>query len=204
MKWSSVWRGVQAARVPLNEYEFPASKLANVQAQLERLVEKNYYLHQSAREAYRSFLLSYNSHQLKAIFNVHRLDLAAVARSFGFSAPPKACHHPPFPPPHHRAPGAHFSDRFAGCNMAFLACFDCRKAMAVVFLRWSAIQSMADWVGSLQLIAIRIARLRSRSCVHTAAGDAEPGQQCQEGAPWACGRQARWWGAPPPLRQLQC
>ncbi len=37
---------IQAARVPLNEYEFPASKLANVQAQLERLVEKNYYLHQ--------------------------------------------------------------------------------------------------------------------------------------------------------------
>lgn len=91
--------GVQAARVPLNEYEFPASKLANVQAQLERLVEKNYYLHQSAREAYRSFLLSYNSHQLKAIFNVHRLDLAAVARSFGFSAPPKACHQPPSPQP---------------------------------------------------------------------------------------------------------
>lgn len=80
---------MQAARVPLNEYEFPTTKLANVQAQLERLVEKNYYLHQSARDAYRAFLLSYNSHQLKSIFNVHRLDLAAVARSFGFGAPPK-------------------------------------------------------------------------------------------------------------------
>lgn len=81
--------GMQAARVPLNEYEFPTTKLANVQAQLERLVEKNYYLHQSARDAYRAFLLSYNSHQLKSIFNVHRLDLSAVARSFGFGAPPK-------------------------------------------------------------------------------------------------------------------
>jgi hypothetical protein len=39
--------------VPLNEYEFPTSKLANVQSQLERLVEKNYYLHQGARDAYR-------------------------------------------------------------------------------------------------------------------------------------------------------
>ncbi len=95
------WWGAQAARVPLNEYEFPASKLANVQAQLERLVEKNYYLHQSAREAYRSFLLSYNSHQLKAIFNVHRLDLAAVARSFGFSAPPKVRRRAPPRPPQH-------------------------------------------------------------------------------------------------------
>lgn len=48
-------------------------------------------LAQAAREAYRSFLLAYNSHQLKSIFNVHRLDLVAVAKSFGFSAPPKVC-----------------------------------------------------------------------------------------------------------------
>lgn len=40
-------------QVPLNEYDFPQNKLASVQAQLERLVEKNYYLHQSARDAYR-------------------------------------------------------------------------------------------------------------------------------------------------------
>jgi len=52
-------------------------------------VEKNYYLHQSARDAYRSYLLAYNSHAMKDIFNVHRLDLQAVAASFGFSCPPK-------------------------------------------------------------------------------------------------------------------
>jgi len=44
---------LKAAKVPLNEYEFPTSKLANVQSQLEKLVQKNYFLHQSAREAYR-------------------------------------------------------------------------------------------------------------------------------------------------------
>ncbi len=44
---------MQAAKVPLNEYEFPSNKIANVQSQLEKLVEKNYYLHQSARDAYR-------------------------------------------------------------------------------------------------------------------------------------------------------
>ena len=82
-----VW--LQAAKVPLNEYEFPTSKLANVQSQLEKLVEKNYYLHQSAKDAYRSYLLSYNSHQLKTIFNVHTLDLAAVGKSFGFIRPPR-------------------------------------------------------------------------------------------------------------------
>ncbi len=37
---------LKQAKVPLNEFEFPTSKVANVQSQLERLVEKNYYLHQ--------------------------------------------------------------------------------------------------------------------------------------------------------------
>ena len=81
--------GAQAARVPVNEYEFPTAKVANVQSQLERLVAKNYYLHQSARDAYRGYLLSYNSHQMKDTFNVHTLDLASVSKSFGFSNPPK-------------------------------------------------------------------------------------------------------------------
>ena len=52
-------------------------------------MEKNYYLHQSAKEAFRSYILAYNSHQLKEIFNVHRLDMQAIAKSFGFSTPPR-------------------------------------------------------------------------------------------------------------------
>ncbi|KAJ7286639.1 hypothetical protein O6H91_Y325700 [Diphasiastrum complanatum] len=82
-------RYLKGAKVPLNEYEFPENKIANVQSQLEKLVEKNYYLHQSARDAYRSYILAYNSHSMKDIFNVHRLDLQAVAASFGFGCPPK-------------------------------------------------------------------------------------------------------------------
>ena len=34
-------------------------------------------------------MLSYNSHALKDTFNIHALDLAAVARSFGFTTPPR-------------------------------------------------------------------------------------------------------------------
>ena len=75
--------------MPLSEYEFPASKLANVQPQLEKLVAKNYYLHKSARDAYRSYLHAYNSHQLKDVYDVGSLDLANVAASFGFEHPPK-------------------------------------------------------------------------------------------------------------------
>ena len=56
--------------------------------QLEKLIEKNYYLHKSAREAYRSYLQAYASHQHKNIFNVNTLDLQRVAPSFGFVVPP--------------------------------------------------------------------------------------------------------------------
>ena len=80
---------LKAAKVPLNEYEFPNKKIANVQSQLEKLVEKNYYLHQSARDAYRAYILAYNSHTLKDVYNVHELNLAQVATSFGFHRPPK-------------------------------------------------------------------------------------------------------------------
>ncbi len=49
----------------------------------------NYYLHKSAREAYRSYMQAYAQHTLKNIFNVHALDVLAVSKSFGFDAPPK-------------------------------------------------------------------------------------------------------------------
>lgn len=80
---------LKAAKVPLNEFEFPSSKIAKVQSQLESLVEKNFFLHRSAREAYRSYIQGYAQHPLKDAFNVHSLDLVNVAKSFGFTAPPK-------------------------------------------------------------------------------------------------------------------
>ncbi|KAL2489660.1 DEAD-box ATP-dependent RNA helicase 51 [Forsythia ovata] len=82
-------RYLKAAKVPVKEYEFDDKKLANVQSHLEKLVSNNYYLNKSAKEAYRSYILAYNSHSMKDIFNVHRLDLQAVAASFCFSSPPK-------------------------------------------------------------------------------------------------------------------
>ena len=78
-----------AAKVTLNEYEFPTSKVANVQSQLESLIEKNYYLNRAARDAYRSYLLAYASHSQRDIFNVHELDLQAVGLAFGFRTPPR-------------------------------------------------------------------------------------------------------------------
>ncbi|RUS24596.1 pitchoune, partial [Jimgerdemannia flammicorona] len=89
-------RYLKHAKVPLNEYQFPSNKIANVQnlinsfiTQLEKLVEKNYYLNKSARDGYRSYLQAYASYSLKKIFNVNHLDLAKVGRAFGFAVPPK-------------------------------------------------------------------------------------------------------------------
>lgn len=74
--------------VPLNEYEFPRDKIAKVQEQLEKLVSKNYALHQAARDAYRAYLQAYSAHSLKDIFNVHSLDVVGIAIAFGFRNPP--------------------------------------------------------------------------------------------------------------------
>merc|ERR1719263_1440227 len=80
---------LRRAGVPVAEYTFPTARLANIQAQLERVIEKNYHLHRSSRDAYRSYLHAYTAHSHKDCFDVHNLDLAQVAKCFGFSAPPK-------------------------------------------------------------------------------------------------------------------
>lgn len=78
-----------AARVPVVEYSFPTKKVLNVQSQLEKLISQNYYLNKSAKEGYRSYLHAYASHSLRTVFDVHQLDLAKVAKGFGFNTPPR-------------------------------------------------------------------------------------------------------------------
>ncbi|RID80245.1 hypothetical protein BRARA_A02921 [Brassica rapa] len=82
-------RYLKAAKVPVKELEFNEKKLLNVRSALEKYVANDYNLNKIAKEAYRAYIAAYNSHSLKDIFNVHRLDLQAVALSFCFSSPPK-------------------------------------------------------------------------------------------------------------------
>ncbi|XP_062611076.1 uncharacterized protein LOC134272917 [Saccostrea cucullata] len=81
-------RYLKHAKVPLNEFDFSWSKISNIQAQLEKLIEKNYFLHKSAQEAYKSYIRAFASHSLKNIYDVNSLDLQKVALSFGFRNPP--------------------------------------------------------------------------------------------------------------------
>ncbi|PYH87570.1 DEAD-domain-containing protein [Aspergillus ellipticus CBS 707.79] len=80
---------LKEARVPVVEFDFPASKIVNVQSQLEKLIGQNYYLNKSAKEGYRAYLQAYASHSLRSVFDVQKLDLIKVAKGFGFSAPPR-------------------------------------------------------------------------------------------------------------------
>jgi ATP-dependent RNA helicase DDX18/HAS1 len=98
---------LKEARVPVVEFEFPKGKIVNVQSQLEKLIGQNYYLNkvtsillfsceltlttklQSAKDGYRSYLQAYASHSLRSVFDVNKLDLVKVAKSFGFATPPR-------------------------------------------------------------------------------------------------------------------
>jgi len=81
-------RYLKQANVPLNEFEFSWAKVANIQAQLEKLIGKNYFLNLSAKEAYKAYVRAYESHSLKNIYDVQNLDLKSVGQSFGFVVPP--------------------------------------------------------------------------------------------------------------------
>jgi ATP-dependent RNA helicase DDX18/HAS1 len=52
------------------------------------LIEKNYFLHKSAQDAYKGYIRAYASHSLKTIFDVHKVDLTKTALSFGFKVAP--------------------------------------------------------------------------------------------------------------------
>ncbi|KAF2232303.1 ATP-dependent RNA helicase HAS1 [Viridothelium virens] len=80
---------LKEARVPLVEFEMPTKKIVNIQSQLEKLIGSNFYLNKSAKDGYRSYLQAYASHSLRSVFDIHKLDLVKVAKSFGFPTPPR-------------------------------------------------------------------------------------------------------------------
>lgn len=82
-------RYLKQAKVPLNEYEFPSNKIINIQPQLEKLIGRNHLLHQCAKEGYKAYLQAYASHHLKTVYDVDKLDLVKVGKSFGFQVPPR-------------------------------------------------------------------------------------------------------------------
>ena len=82
-------RMLQLYKIKLDEFQFPEKKLANVQEQLEKLVnKKDKFLLNMATEAYRAYIHSYNAQTDKDSFNLEKLDLLKVCKSFGLISPP--------------------------------------------------------------------------------------------------------------------
>lgn len=52
------------------------------------LISKNNYLYGEAVNAFKSYLHAYTTYSIKEVFNVHSLDLKAVAKSFGLTKTP--------------------------------------------------------------------------------------------------------------------
>ncbi|XP_053674825.1 probable ATP-dependent RNA helicase pitchoune [Anopheles nili] len=79
---------LKQAKVPLNEFEFSWNKIADIQLQLENLMSKNYFLNQSGKLAFKTYVRAYEGHHMKDVFNLSNLDLVQVAKNFGFTQPP--------------------------------------------------------------------------------------------------------------------
>jgi len=81
-------RYLKQAKVSLNEFEFSWAKIPDISDQLENLIEKNYFLHMSAKEAYKAYIRAYASHSMKTVYDVDTLDVQKVGKSFGFRVAP--------------------------------------------------------------------------------------------------------------------
>ena len=82
-------RMLQLYKIKLDEFQFPEKKLANVQEQLEKLVnKKDKYLLNLATDAYRAYIHSYHANTDKDSFDLEKLDLLKVCKSFGLISPP--------------------------------------------------------------------------------------------------------------------
>ncbi|KAL8559511.1 ATP-dependent RNA helicase ddx18 [Nucella lapillus] len=79
---------LRKSKISVQELDFAWNKMSNIQNQLELLISKNYALHKGAQEAYKGFVRAYASHKEKRCFDVEKLDLKGVAKSFGFAVPP--------------------------------------------------------------------------------------------------------------------
>ena len=82
-------RMLQLYKIKLDEFQFPEKKLAKVQEQLEKLVnKKDKFLLNLATDAYRAYIHSYHANTDKDTFDLEKLDLLKVCKSFGLVSPP--------------------------------------------------------------------------------------------------------------------
>lgn len=70
-----------SAAITVSEFELP--KLAEIQLQIENLVNESERMLPFAKDAYGSYLIAYASHGFRDVYNVHDLHKGDVATAFG-------------------------------------------------------------------------------------------------------------------------
>lgn len=79
---------LREAKVPLKELKFPSERIMQVDLAIQKEISGNRKLLLSSREAMKSYLMVYESHPIGDCFNIDKLDIEGVARSFGFDEMP--------------------------------------------------------------------------------------------------------------------
>ncbi|KAK8893865.1 ATP-dependent RNA helicase ddx18 [Tritrichomonas musculus] len=78
---------LRSAKVPLQKLPMP--KLNELKLVLAEALSKDRKLMKSAKEALQSYLLAYEQHPLRNCFDIAKLDIEGVAKSFGFEEMPQ-------------------------------------------------------------------------------------------------------------------
>ncbi|KRY71363.1 putative ATP-dependent RNA helicase pitchoune, partial [Trichinella pseudospiralis] len=78
---------LKQASVFVKQFKFSWNKVADIQDRLENLINNEFFLCISAKEAFTGYVRAYESHHMKDVFNVRSLNIAMVSKSFGFRTP---------------------------------------------------------------------------------------------------------------------
>ncbi|KAI5805843.1 P-loop containing nucleoside triphosphate hydrolase protein [Geopyxis carbonaria] len=79
----------KTANITVEEFNFPKKKLVKIQPLIEKSVTKIYGLNTMAKDGFRAYLQEYNIHAEPKFFDSTTLDVAKLAKSFGFPIPPR-------------------------------------------------------------------------------------------------------------------
>ena len=75
--------------ITAEQLEFSANKFVGINDKLRELVESNYDLNRAGFYAYGSYLDYFRTNLLKKIFITDQIEVNKLARSFGFTTPPR-------------------------------------------------------------------------------------------------------------------
>nr|UXY87359.1 RNA-dependent helicase [Cryptomonas sp.] len=75
-------------KIKISEYKFPMKEWTVLHHKISSLVEKNHFLNKLSKEAFKSFVNSYSSSSLRGIFDLKKINICSLSKSFGLTVTP--------------------------------------------------------------------------------------------------------------------